>query len=103
MIYTIKNHNFLLNSNGNLMLLIRYFDYGNTSVENPTLYYKGDVNCLLVKNKDTQFLIEYVHPDIRRKLPNVDKILVVEVRDSEIIDEYTAKVKIEEIYGKSHY
>ena len=95
MIYTVGNHNFLVNSENKLMLMFNYINGTDLTVDKPTLYYKEGRDCVLNKNKDTQFIIKDVHPEIIKKIPNTKEILVIEIREASIISEYNAKVKIE--------
>ena len=95
MIYTVGNHNFLVNSENKLMLMFNYINGTDLTVDKPTLYYKEGRDCVLNKNKDTQIIIKDVHPEIIKKFPNTKKILVIEIHEASIISEYNATVKIE--------
>lgn len=75
--------------------LILMFETETCKVDNPIFYYKGGDNATLVKNKTNIIQFNNIKDDVKKDLMEQDKILVAEVNDGSVLNEYTAIVKHE--------
>lgn len=61
--------------------------------ENPIIIYDGQEHALLVRSKEQNIILDYVNPDIRKELARVLAVTIIEVKGSEIVDNYIAGLR----------
>lgn len=92
MIKELTKYGIVKNSSGELMIM---FEVDSSPVEKPIFYYNGGDNATLVKSKDNTIQFNNVNNGVKEDLMKATKILVVEVNDGSVLNEYTAIVRHE--------
>ena len=60
----------------------------------PQVIYDGKDHAIFLKNDEQKVILDYIHPDIRKKLTQVKEVVIVETLLDNIKDSYFADMKI---------
>ena len=97
----LSYYDIMENDDKELLFAIKYLDSPLLEEDSPVMYYDGGPHAILVKNDDLAVICDFVHPGVRGSLGKVKEVLVAELVDGSIKEEYTAEMRhvqgIEEI------
>ncbi|MDR2570158.1 MAG: hypothetical protein LBD23_07645 [Oscillospiraceae bacterium] len=85
-------YDILENEDNELLFTIKYKNSPRIGEHRPILYYDGGPHSILVKNDNVTIICDYVHPGVRKTLGKVKEILVGELDDGKVVEEYMADV-----------
>jgi hypothetical protein len=85
-----NRYDLLKNSAGDIMLIINGED---STPDNPRIVYDGGDAMLLYINKTRASMIEHLTQEAQSAMFDVKKVLVVEVKDDDVLREYEAPVR----------
>jgi hypothetical protein len=83
-------YDILQNSSGDLLISIKAREGGP---EEPKIVYDGGEHALLYRSKGFSITLDFIHPEAREPLANVDSVLIVEFDNDEVVREYDVPVK----------
>ncbi len=87
----VENHyDILKNSEGELLVAIKARMGGS---ERPKILYDGQDQALLYRSVDQTIVLDYINPGVRETFANIRQVLVVELRDDDIVREYMVPVR----------
>lgn len=86
-----NQYDMLQNENGDILIIIG--KHGGEP-QNPKLYYNGDDLLVLRKNDKTSIALRNLDKDVKKALNQVGGILIIEVEDEEVVQEYNVSLRI---------
>lgn len=60
----------------------------------PQIIYDGKDHAIFLRNDDQKVILDYIHPDVRKKLTQVNEVVIVETIMDNIKDSYFVDMKI---------
>lgn len=78
------------NAFGEILIIINYHE---SEPDNPRVVYDGTDTALLYRNKKSAVLLESITTKAKESLMKVDKVLIVEVRDDDVVREYNVPMR----------
>ena len=60
----------------------------------PQIIYDGKDHAIFLRNDEQKVILDYIHPDVRKKLTQVKEVVIVETLLDNIKDSYFADMKI---------
>ncbi|MDD4519354.1 MAG: hypothetical protein EOM53_02155 [Alphaproteobacteria bacterium] len=90
MVEVENKYNILKNAEGQLLIAIKARMGGS---ERPKILYDGQEHALLYRSVDQTVILDYIHPQVREAFMNIKDVLVVELRDEDIVREYVVPVR----------
>lgn len=85
-------YDILENEDNELMFTLKDIELPIDPAFTPRMYYDGGEHAIFIKNKTTGIICDYIHPGVRGSLGKVDEVLVAELKNGEIDEEYMVDV-----------
>ena len=79
---------------GEIMFELKYRGSPRNHNHPPKFYYDGGKHAIFMKNEMTVLVCDHINPAVRKMLANIKKILIAELKDGDLIDEYMVDVTI---------
>ncbi|OPZ77827.1 MAG: hypothetical protein BWY78_00849 [Alphaproteobacteria bacterium ADurb.Bin438] len=79
----------VINVNKELLFCIRS---RNGTPNNPRFFYDGGEHAILYRDAKRSILLEYLPKEVIKLLPDLDKVLVAEIENDELKNEYFAAI-----------
>jgi len=83
-------YDILQNEEGKIVIVINDHE---GEPDNPRIVYDGTDKALLYRNKKTAVVLEHICAKAKEPLMKVDEILVVEVKDDDVVREYKVPMR----------
>ena len=87
---TLHRYDIMENDEGEILFTMISFDSPLSESDRPLMYYDGGPHAIFVKNDEAAVICDYIHPAVRETLEKVDKVLIAELQDDTIKEEYYA-------------
>ena len=81
----------LQNGNGEILIIIAY---RSGEIVEPKVIYDGGSEILLYRNNESSLFLTNISSDARQPIQYVNKVNVAEIKNDEVLREYTAPVRL---------
>jgi len=90
---TLDYYDILTNDDGEVMFSIKRLGAKRDKKFAPVIYYDGGAHAILVKNEDLAVVCDHVHPGVRALLFGAKEVLIAELEDGSVAEEYMAEMR----------
>ncbi len=85
------SYNILQNDEGKILIAIKARE---TEPSKPSIIYDGKEHALLYRDNKHIIILDFIHPDARPLISNVEEVLVAEFSDEECVHSYDVPVRM---------
>ena len=87
-IRVLSYYDILENEDHELMFSVKQLPFPRSEGFEPRMYYDGGEHTIFLKNEHTVVICDCIHPGVRGSLGKVSEVLIAELADGEIAEEY---------------
>ena len=82
----------MVNDSNEAMFIIGSLNFPRDEEHSPRMYYDGGAHAIFFKVDDVAAICDHIHPGVRDLLRTLSEVLIVEVTDEYITDQYMAEL-----------